>query len=119
MFQRSAKRSPIAFGSLGGQTARFPCLSFASRRHCPITSNPVRIGDQGASRQQHREKPSRRGAEPHRGDVIVLNRRMLSLAEISDRREIQQLLVDYSTAIDNRRFDDLDRVFTPDAYIDQ
>lgn len=43
---------------------------------------------------------------------------MLSLAEISDRMEIQQLLVDYSTAIDQRRFDDLDRVFTPDAYID-
>jgi hypothetical protein len=43
---------------------------------------------------------------------------MLSLAEISDRLEIQQLLVDYSTAIDSRRFDDLDRVFTPDAFID-
>jgi hypothetical protein len=43
---------------------------------------------------------------------------MLSLEEISDRLEIQQLLVDYSTAIDNRRFDDLDNVFTPDAYID-
>ena len=43
---------------------------------------------------------------------------MLSLAEISDRLEIQQLLVDYSTAIDQRRFDDLDRIFTPDAYID-
>ncbi|MFN8032123.1 MAG: nuclear transport factor 2 family protein [Mycobacterium sp.] len=43
---------------------------------------------------------------------------MLSLAEISDRMEIQQLLIDYSTAIDNRRFDDLDRVFTPDAHID-
>ncbi|OSC42359.1 nuclear transport factor 2 family protein [Mycobacterium decipiens] len=43
---------------------------------------------------------------------------MLSLAEISDRLEIQQLLVDYSTAIDLRRFDDLDKVFTPDAYID-
>ncbi|CAM4285808.1 hypothetical protein MB901379_01615 [Mycobacterium basiliense] len=43
---------------------------------------------------------------------------MLSLAEISDRLEIQQLLVDYSTAIDLRRFDDLDTVFTPDAYID-
>ena len=33
---------------------------------------------------------------------------MLSLEEISDRLEIQQLLVDYSTAIDRRRFDDLD-----------
>jgi hypothetical protein len=43
---------------------------------------------------------------------------MLSLEEISDRLEIQQLLVDYSTAIDNRHFDDLDAVFTPDAYID-
>ena len=35
-----------------------------------------------------------------------------------NRFEIQQLLIDYSTAIDKRRFDDLDRVFTPDAYID-
>ena len=43
---------------------------------------------------------------------------MLSLAEISDRLEIQQLMVDYSTAIDRRRFDDLDRIFTSDAYFD-
>ncbi|MGE5696857.1 MAG: nuclear transport factor 2 family protein [Candidatus Sericytochromatia bacterium] len=43
---------------------------------------------------------------------------MLSLQEISDRLEIQQLLIDYSTAIDQRRFDDLDRVFTADAHID-
>jgi hypothetical protein len=43
---------------------------------------------------------------------------MLSLEAISDRLEIQQLLVDYSSAIDRRRFDDLDMVFTPDAYID-
>jgi hypothetical protein len=43
---------------------------------------------------------------------------MPSLQEISDRFEIQQLLIDYSTAIDKRRFDDLDQVFTPDAYID-
>jgi SnoaL-like domain len=43
---------------------------------------------------------------------------MLSLEEISDRLEIQQLLVDYSTAIDQRRLDDLDKLFTPDAYID-
>ena len=42
---------------------------------------------------------------------------MLSLAEISDRLEIQQLLVDYATAIDQRRFDDLDRIFTAGAYI--
>jgi hypothetical protein len=43
---------------------------------------------------------------------------MLGLAEISDRLEIQQLLVDYASAIDRRRFDDLDGIFTPDAYID-
>ena len=43
---------------------------------------------------------------------------MLSLAEISDRLEIQQLLTDYATAIDRRRFADLDRIFTADAYID-
>ncbi|MCV7300427.1 nuclear transport factor 2 family protein [Mycobacterium barrassiae] len=43
---------------------------------------------------------------------------MLSLEEISDRFEIQQLMVDYSSAIDRKQFDDLDRVFTPDAYID-
>ena len=43
---------------------------------------------------------------------------MLSLAEISDRFEIQQLMVDYSTAIDRKQFDDLDKVFTADAYID-
>ena len=42
----------------------------------------------------------------------------LSLQEISDRLEIQQLMVDYSTAIDNKDFDALDHVFVPDAYID-
>ncbi|MCW2558997.1 MAG: hypothetical protein JWP55_2961 [Mycobacterium sp.] len=48
----------------------------------------------------------------------MFNRFVLSLEEISDRLEIQQLLVAYSTAIDTRRFDDLDQVFTPGAYID-
>jgi hypothetical protein len=48
----------------------------------------------------------------------VFNQRMLSQQEISDRLELQQLLVDYSEAIDRRRFDDLDAIFTPDAYID-
>jgi hypothetical protein len=43
---------------------------------------------------------------------------MLSQQEISDRFEIQQLMIDYSSAIDQKRFDDLDRVFTEDAYID-
>jgi hypothetical protein len=43
---------------------------------------------------------------------------MLSLQEISDRLEIQQLMASYSNAIDERDWDRLDRVFTPDAYID-
>lgn len=43
---------------------------------------------------------------------------MLSLQEISDRLEIQQLMVDYSEAIDRKDYDALDRIFTPDAYID-
>lgn len=49
---------------------------------------------------------------------MVFNQPMLSLEEISDRLEIQQLLVNYSTAIDTRQFDALAEVFTPDAYID-
>lgn len=43
---------------------------------------------------------------------------MLSLQEISDRLEIQDLLARYSHAIDRRDWDALDRVFTPDAMID-
>lgn len=43
---------------------------------------------------------------------------MLSLQEISDRLEIQQLMTVYSNAIDARDYDRLDGVFTPDAYID-
>ena len=43
---------------------------------------------------------------------------MLSLQQISDRLEIQQLFTDYATAIDSKSFDLLDAIFTPDAYID-
>jgi 3-phenylpropionate/cinnamic acid dioxygenase small subunit len=43
---------------------------------------------------------------------------MLSLQEISDRLEIQDLLSRYSYAIDERDWDALDDVFTPDAVID-
>jgi hypothetical protein len=42
----------------------------------------------------------------------------LSLQEISDRLEIQDLLAAYSHAIDTRNWKALDEVFTPDAYID-
>ena len=43
---------------------------------------------------------------------------MATLQEISDRLEIQDLLVSYSHAIDFQRWDELDDVFTPDAHID-
>jgi 3-phenylpropionate/cinnamic acid dioxygenase small subunit len=41
-----------------------------------------------------------------------------SLQEISDRLEIDDLLSRYTFAIDNKDFDALDAVFTPDATID-
>ncbi len=43
---------------------------------------------------------------------------MLSLQEISDRLEIEDLLARYSHAIDDRDWDLLDEVFTADALID-
>ena len=42
----------------------------------------------------------------------------MSLDEISDRLEIQDLLATYSHAIDSRDWDALDEVFTEDAVID-
>jgi SnoaL-like domain len=42
----------------------------------------------------------------------------MSMQEISDRLEIQDLMVRYSYAIDARDWDALDNVFTPDAHID-
>jgi hypothetical protein len=43
---------------------------------------------------------------------------MLSLQEVSDRFEIQDLMVRYSHAVDTRQWDLLDEVFTKDAVID-
>ena len=43
---------------------------------------------------------------------------MMTLQELSDRTEIEQLSVRYANAIDRRDWDALDAVFTPDAYID-
>jgi 3-phenylpropionate/cinnamic acid dioxygenase small subunit len=43
---------------------------------------------------------------------------MLSLQEISDRLEIQELLVKYAHAVDTRDWDAFEQVFTPDATID-
>jgi hypothetical protein len=43
---------------------------------------------------------------------------MMSLQEISDRLEIQDLLARYSDAIDTMQWDNLDALFTEDAEID-
>ena len=43
---------------------------------------------------------------------------MLSLQEMSDRLEIQDLLASYCEAIDRRDWDALDDIFTEDAVID-
>ena len=43
---------------------------------------------------------------------------MMSLQEMSDRLEIQELFARYSFAIDERDWDVLDSIFTPDARID-
>ena len=42
----------------------------------------------------------------------------MNMQEISDRMEINNLLIDYCSAIDGRRFDELDNVFTADAFVD-
>ena len=39
-------------------------------------------------------------------------------AALLDRLALQNLIADYANAIDFRQWDALDRVFTPDAYID-
>ena len=43
---------------------------------------------------------------------------MMNVQELSDRFEVQSLLVDYCHAIDSQNFDALDDIFTPDAFID-
>lgn len=43
---------------------------------------------------------------------------MNRLELLADRLELQQLVTDYAYAIDERAWDRLDQVFTPDAYID-
>jgi len=43
---------------------------------------------------------------------------VMSLQEISDRLEIQELLVRYSHSVDTRDWDAYEDVFTPDAFID-
>jgi 3-phenylpropionate/cinnamic acid dioxygenase small subunit len=48
----------------------------------------------------------------------MTSRRTLSLEEISDRIEIDDLLIRYTVAIDTKDWELLDSVYTPDAKID-
>ena len=41
-----------------------------------------------------------------------------SLQQLSDRLEIQDLITDYADIIDQKNFDDLQHIFTEDAFID-
>jgi hypothetical protein len=43
---------------------------------------------------------------------------VMSVQEISDRMEINNLFIDYCTAVDSGSIDDFDQLFTADAHID-
>ena len=43
---------------------------------------------------------------------------MRTLQELSDRAEIQDLIVEYAHVVDTHRWDDLDALFTEDAVLD-
>lgn len=43
---------------------------------------------------------------------------VMNAQEISDRLEINDLLIDYCSAVDAKTFEEFDRIFTPDALID-
>src|SRR5690348_12835604 len=77
---------------------------------CPAATTPNRANGRASTGLPRKVPPA--------SSDEWFNRVVLSIEEISDRLEIQQLLIAYSTAIDSRRFDDLDQVFTGDAYID-
>lgn len=42
----------------------------------------------------------------------------MDMEELADRTAISDVIVGYTRALDQRRWDDLDRLFTEDAYID-
>lgn len=43
---------------------------------------------------------------------------MMTLQELADRREIDDVLIAYCHAIDSHHWDELDGVFTPESFID-
>src|SRR5262245_59329011 len=53
---------------------------------------------------------------PHRGGAAYVGR--MTLQEIADRIEIDDLLTRYATGVDRRDWDLWETCFTPDAHID-
>ena len=42
----------------------------------------------------------------------------MDISEISDRMELEKLVIDYATAVDTKNFTDFNNLFTSDAHID-
>ena len=42
----------------------------------------------------------------------------MDITEISDRMELEKLVTDYATAVDDKNFKEFNNLFTKDAYID-
>ena len=42
----------------------------------------------------------------------------MDITEISDRMELEKLVTDYATAVDDKNFQEFNNLFTKDAYID-
>ena len=70
------------------------------------------------SRAIARPYPARHHARPAAGRRCYGRTMTDELAYLMDRLEIDDLLTRYATVLDNRRWDDLGTVFTPDATLD-
>src|SRR4051812_38628718 len=84
--------------------ARWPPRRSCGGRAAAVGGRGGRAPDSAADRS---------AGPPPRGEAMVM-----SLQEISDRLEIQELLVRYSHSVDTRDWDAYENVFTPDAFID-
>ena len=108
-----------ADGDRGGGAQRAAAGHPARRHRRRDPADRAHRAVQGGLARGHppdaRAPPPRPGAP---GDPDQGRGALMDLQEISDRLEIADLLARYSDAIDNQRWDDLDRVFTPDAVVD-
>src|SRR6476646_3196603 len=72
----------------------------------------------GEWRDGTRSRPPRPTATVRLGGRPREERRVLSLQEVSDRMEIQDVMAKYSAAVDGHRWELFDEVFVPDAELD-